>query len=414
MIKLIKKQQGLPFLLSLGVLFLLSAGFLAVQIWSDGGEMRGAAAALESPVLPPDLTAPTVVPPPRPVNQAKPKKIPAPVIEETVQEDQTSIKEDEGNKAEEAVSEEKPDLVQEKVETGLVKLEKPQSVKSVSQAKAVVKEAKPAEPVKEAKAVEPEKKPAKTEKTVENKSQASSDKRVDVVETKPERVEPFEVAEVKVVAPPVTVAKPVKKARKPRVHAVETEIPPEWNWFSTPLKLDVSDGKLEIVADPEKKVVTQHPAKSKTVEFKEENIALPEDKPVSIQQSTAEKPFARALAKMNQLKEKRQGLKKPVINKIPAVVARSEAALKRIQDMVKNICSEEVLENAIAEENTGENSTEKSSESSVEASESQPTIAISTPSINGNNASESSYTGSGSSFSLRLNELIRSGAWLQD
>ncbi|MFZ5950371.1 MAG: hypothetical protein ACOYXC_06680 [Candidatus Rifleibacteriota bacterium] len=411
MIKLIKKQQGLPFLLSLGVLFLLSASFLAVQIWSDGGEMRGAAAALESPVLPPDLTAPTVVPPPRPVAQPKAKKVATPVVEEAAPEEQMPIEEDDGDKVEAPVSDEKNNQEPAMVETEPAKLEKPQSVKSVSQTKAVVKEAKTEEPVIEAKVTEPEKKPAKVEKPAENKAKASSAKPIEVVEAKTERVEPVQAVEVKVIAPPATDARPVKKARKPRVQAVETEIPPEWNWFNTPLKLDVNDGKLEIVADPEKKVVIQPSAVVKPAEYKEENIAVSEDKPVLRQQPVAEKPFSRALAKMNQLKERRQGVKKPVINRIPAVVARSEAALKRIQDMVKNICSDEALENTIAEEKADETSMETSVEASVEASEDQSELA---GSASINEGQESSYAGSGSSFSMKVNDLIRSGAWLKD
>ncbi len=403
-------------MLSLGVLFLLSASFLAIQIWSDGGEMRGAAAALESPILPPDLTAPIVVPPPRPVSQAKAKKDAVPVVEEVLTEDQMPIEDNGGDKVEVPVSEEKSNQTHEKFKAEPVKLEKPQLAKSAPEPKADTKEVRDMGMVLEAKAAEPEKKPVKiekSEKSAEKKVQNLAAKPVKVLEIKPERVDPVGTAEVKVVAPPIMAAKPVKKSRKPRSQEIETEVPPEWNWFSTPLKFDVNDGKLEIVADPGKKMVNQPLTVSRPVQITEEIAEVSEEKPVLNHQIRFEKPFAKALAKMNKLKERRQGVKKPVINKVPAVVARSEAALKRIQGMVRNICSDEVLENATAEEKAVDSSAEVA-ETSVEASENQSVTAISSLSVNESQSEESSYTGSGSSFSMRVNELIRSGAWLQD
>ena len=69
--RLLKRQKGLPFLLALGVLFILSASFLAVQLWSDKYTMRGAVQALEAPVMPPAM--PKIVAPPPVKKIARPQ-----------------------------------------------------------------------------------------------------------------------------------------------------------------------------------------------------------------------------------------------------------------------------------------------------------------------------------------------------
>lgn len=411
MIKLIKKQQGLPFLLALGVMFILSSSFLAVQLWSDEDGLRGAAAALEAPLIPPDLNAPTIVPPPveKPEPSVVKKEKQAPVSDVATEE--------------KAKQENKPVVVApaEVVVEAPVKLEKPEEaeLKPVAEEKVVVAK-KP-----ERKKAEPKKIEKADEISVSVKSNNAVPKKDEVVQ-QPERQKTTSKPVVKkvekdesiafaserkelekaVVESPKLIKKPVKKAEIP------TEIPPEWNWFQTPLKLEVADGKVEIV--PVAKVESGSAADLKTVVAQAKPIKMaPEAKKVVVSTSKAkrvmvgantQKPFAKALGKMAKLREKRSGVAVRKTSVRPEVVRPATTALKRLQDMLQLICKD------------GMEPSDDENFSYVESMENSPAFEEAEPENERpvETAEFDSYRGSGSSFSMRVNELIRSGEWLKD
>ncbi len=432
MIKLIKKQQGLPFLLALGVMFILSSSFLAVQLWSDEDGLRGAAAALEAPLIPPNLNAPTIVPPPaeKPDSSVEEK-----VSEETVRESAKVSGYGEQKSVEAPV-------VESATVEAPVKLEKPEEalLKPVVEERTVVvskAEPKKAEPKKaEPKKVEPKK---------------AELKKIEVVDEKPEQVLKGQLEGKKEAAKPlpaknvkespsnsavtkaekdsretargnekgiggVEVERPIKIEHKsPRRAKVPTEIPPEWNWFQTPLKLEVDGGNVEIVPAVEIRPQTKNaaPAVSRQV--------APIKKAAQVEKAgkddlkrkrnaasvNAQKPFEKALLKMAKLKEKRVEVSVKTISKKTEVVRPASVALKRLQDMLQLICkdSSELEADVENEEITVLENSEAAENSEFE--EEPKTI---TPSSEG----DKSYAGSGSSFSRRVNELIRSGEWLRD
>lgn len=86
-----------------------------------------------------------------------------------------------------------------------------------------------------------------------------------------------------------------------------TEVPPVWGWFQTPLRLEVVDGKIEIVPSENERpvVIKVAPSVKKLVVVVEVRA---EKKEIEIKaKGNAEKPFMKAMAKMAKLKEKRSG-----------------------------------------------------------------------------------------------------------
>ncbi|NCB37356.1 MAG: hypothetical protein EOM80_01195, partial [Erysipelotrichia bacterium] len=185
--KLLKKRQGLPFLMTLGVGFMLSASFMAVQLWSDKEIRRGAVEALEAPVAPPDLAAVAAAP-----------LLPPAISTKT-----------------EVVASESTEVT--KAKTPPVA---PQPKIQVEPAQLVASEPAAA---------------AKPEKFAEHQ---------------PAEVKSAQVEKVKKVSAKKTPAVSKKSARKAKkaVEKVPTEIPPEWNWFQKPLKVEMVSGEVEIVS----------------------------------------------------------------------------------------------------------------------------------------------------------------------
>jgi hypothetical protein len=433
--KLLKRQQGLPFLLALGVLFILSASFLAVQIWSDDFHFRGAAAALEAPVLPPSLNAPTIVPPPEAreadiQNESEPEApaVVAPVVSEDTE------KEAKPRPAKKAVEEAETAVVKQgnKPQLSVVSLEKPQNVKLTEAASTsfiVVEETQGAEPVKTSEkavvvkpvdAVESEKPVVKTvaakttpkvEAVAAEVKQKPAVKKVQakasVLQGTPKKPEPV----VKATVEPVLKAKPVRKIAKKQ--PVPTEVPPEWNWFSTPLKMKMSEGKVELVPSQEVKSLSLGARTTVAIPV-EVKVALqaPQTKDVQV---SIQKPFARALAKMAQIKQKRS--LKAASDAKPEKVKKESVSMRRLRDMVRHICSQssdspkntEMYDAAKIDEEvlTAETKAIEPIKPYVSASESMFAVKESVK-------EPRSYTGSGSNFSNRIQELIRSGAWLKD
>ncbi|GAB4268089.1 MAG: hypothetical protein Kow0029_03150 [Candidatus Rifleibacteriota bacterium] len=426
--KLLKKQQGLPFLLAMGVLFILSASFLAVQLWDDRVELRGAAAALEAPVLPPSLNAPTVVAPP-PAQEIKLKNTEK---KETVQQATDEVKE---KVKPSELKKEKTELVKvaevaDNTKAQVVNLEVPESVADVSFEKSEVKsQAK--------KAVGTEKTPAEKNassqrapgtagtdraetKDIEKKDLKNAVERASVAEKAVKavhRVKPAKKMESAKVEP---VSESVHKRvarRKAAKREVPTEVPPEWNWFSKPLKLDMTEGRVEIVPCADKRPVE---IKTPGMNSKTARQTMVEAK--SIVRSAPKMPhmpFSRALAKMAQIKAKRASMSKKAGQK-PVV----EEVLKRSKSMKR--LNEELRKMGVASGNDNSeridfnvkvNSASVSQEAHDTGSVSEDTEVSESGNITdstGSSKDEISYSGSGSSFSIRVREMIRSGAWLRN
>jgi hypothetical protein len=413
----IKKRQGLPFLLALGVLFILSATFLAVQFWSDDTTLRGAAAALEAPVLPPSLNLPKVVPPPAAtrVKKVKPaKEEQKPVAEPKTQEKEVAkVKEPvkvvvAKPEVKKVVKEAKKEEVKKQpvVETKPEPVKKPVEVK-VKTPKAEVKPVAPAVVLK--KAAAPKKvivKPVVKKVVVEPKAE----------------VKPVKKAAIAPKKPVVKTTQIVKKSRR-KASRVETEIPPEWNWFSKPLKFNIEDGKAKIEPKNGKKIVLKQQKKAlvKTAVVKKKTqkrvaktcapkkIAKPETKKVA-----KVSPFKKALVKIQKTKAKRQqyakkhGIKLPSKSKAPLKVSPS---LRRILELVKQL-KEKASDN---DESISVESTEANVTADTVACEPKEDVKDTETSVQEESSDSEyhSYEGSGSSFGLRVKQLIRSGAWLR-
>lgn len=411
MIRLIKKQQGLPFLLTLGVLFILSASFLAVQFWSE--DLRGAAAALESPVMPPSINAPTVVPPPA---EKPDKKLPAGKIVAKIQESPAEQAADAVEEAvfEEAVEESSTEAVESVVEAGespVVKEVKkvPVSVTEKSVDKVVVK------PVVEEKRIVAPTSGQKPEELKLASLQVEGDSPSEVVvkAVKTDKNESGKATAVKADSP---ARKAQKKAsrRHQAAKSVETECPPEWNWFSTPLKVEMTDGKVAIVAAEKVNTVSNElteketsvvPEMKKTLNLEPAKRSV--DKVSADGAKSVVKPFARAMGKMLQLKEKREKIATVQPVKHTEVVRGAAMTLKRIQDLLASMRENRSAGDnlVVSSEGVGINDnlaeTQANQEKEIEAY-----VAKSPESLD--------YKGSGSGLSMRINDLIKSGAWLTD
>ena len=206
---------------------------------------------------------------------------------------------------------------------------------------------------------------------------------------------------------PKLVKKPVNKKTE-----IPTEIPPEWNWFQTPLKLEVADGRVEIVPAAKveldstigsKEVVAQVKPIKRAPEAKKVVASTLKVKRVVVGANT-QKPFAKALGKMAKLREKRSGVAVRKTSVRAEVVRPATTALKRLQNMLQLICKDG-LESSVDKDYSSMENMENSP--AFEETEHNNEALVET-------AGFENYRGSGSSFSLRVNELIRSGEWLRD
>jgi len=370
--KLLRRQPGLPFLMALGLLLILSASFLAVQLWSDGSTRRGAVQALEAPVMPRALDAKkgskTKVAA-RPV-----KKLPVeePMVEEKAVElpavNETAVVENSG--------------------------ELPDVVVSVPEPEKVIPEIK-------------------------------------------EEVKPAKKADVKPVAPVIkpkaekkaAVSRPAKAPRKSRPVVEEdiTVMPPEWNWFSTPLKAELKHGQVNIVAAVAPVDVKLVTVAARTVERKEPEKAQPAvDTQIAAPSKSepvidGQKPFSKALermAKIRRIRETREVKVAPEEAKQVAVVDEVSPSMRKLGETLRKLS--EKLEKAPA------SSFERSYQAPVAAAVAPTAAFEEAPAVKAAGGSEELesaelnsqlkpfYGGSGSSFSNRLNEMIRRGDWLRE
>ena len=381
--RLLKRQKGLPFLLALGVLFILSASFLAVQLWSDKYTMRGAVQALEAPVMPPAM--PKIVAPPPVKKIARPQSA-------TPELQPAEIK-----------AEPQASAAVENVPADINAAE----VKIVTEApveKAPEKEAVSAPVVEKVKPVA-----APVEKKVEKEEKAPK------VGKKAEKQ-----------------PKTVKKARKTTktVEPVPTEIPAEWNWFSQPLKLSFDDGKAVIEKSENDKAISlssEEKIRAETAVVEpattSEEESQPADAVTPVAEPSLEKPFTLALAKMARIRQMR--LQNSIISEeevVEAKAAELSPSLKAMGSILRDLCEkfdkrQEKASNSLAAPEKTE-TVEVAFEQRVEAVEqnvveSAPEAETATTTEVEASATDLGlkpyYSGSGSSFSARIDSMLKQG-----
>jgi hypothetical protein len=381
--RLLKRQKGLPFLLALGVLFILSASFLAVQLWSDKYTMRGAVQALEAPVMPPAM--PKIVAPPPVKKIARPQSA-------TPELQPAEIK-----------AEPQASAAVENVPVDINAAE----VKIVTEApveKAPEKEAVSAPVVEKVKPVA-----APVEKKVEKEEKAPK------VGKKAEKQ-----------------PKTVKKARKTTktVEPVPTEIPAEWNWFSQPLKLSFDDGKAVIEKSENDKAISlslEEKIRLETAVVEpattSEEESQPADAVTPVAEPSLEKPFTLALAKMARIRQMR--LQNSVVSEeevVEAKAAELSPSLKAMGSILRELCEkfdkrQEKASNSLAAPEKTE-TVEVAVEQRVEAVEqdvveSAPEAETATTTEVEASATDLGlkpyYSGSGSSFSARIDSMLKQG-----
>lgn len=378
--KLLKKQRGLPFLLALGVLFILSASFLAVQLWSEK-TFRGALFALEAPVMPPAM--PKVAPP----AVKKVARKPAIVVEAV----------DESEKAPEVQAEPvpAPELKEvtsiNKAEVKSEPVEKPAAgvEKSV---KPVVVEEKIAPPV------------AKSQHIVEDKT--------------PGAAKPSVKSESSVV-------KPRKTRKKAKVEEIPTEVPAEWNWFSKPLKVDLAKGKAVIELDEAGQEIRLSVNEKIKGDAVSEKVEVTVEVPSEVHAATVEevdvsvvaaepatgKPFMVALARMARIKQMRHAADE---ESREIAVKKSEPvspSMRRLTEVIKVLCDKldsRPEARAVLEDKAVTDESQDSAGSAVPEIISETETPASSK-VSDNASFKPYYGGSGTSFSQRVNSLIKSG-----
>ena len=397
--KLLKRQKGLPFLLALGVLFILSASFLAVQLWSDKYTMRGAVQALEAPVMPPAMPKIVAPPPVKKVARTQPEKTLVQAAEV---------------KAEPEVAAVEP--IPADINAAEVKI-----VTGAPVEKAREKDVAPAPVVEEVKqiAVPVQKAEKKEEKKINTGKKA----------------EPVANIEVKEEKQP----KSSKKARKTSksVEAVPTEIPAEWNWFSQPLKLSFNDGKAVIDRSEEDKSISLSSAEKIRVEpaiaagiVVSEDEKQPVDSGVSEVVSASEadpsveKPFMLALARMARIRQMRRQNNDPVESAAVVKAVELSPSMKAMGSMLRELCEKldrhpETAESSISASEKTE-AAEMAADKQIEvvghnnpetaAGDSEATMVSSdNADTRGDVALKPYYSGSGSSFSARIDSMMKQG-----
>ncbi len=420
--KLLRKQTDLPFLLAVGVLLILSASFLAVQLWSDGKANRGAAEALEAPVMPKAMEisrkATKKKKPGSPDVISEKTVTPKPVVKEMQDDEEIMALDDpEASDEPEVAVVESVELVdvavEAKAENGKKALEKPTKAAGVKMAARPVEKAKVAPAVvKPAPVNEPEA-PVVTEESKPSESVAMVSEPVKAVEKEAAVKEP----------------RPTKKAKRARasrkIEEDATVVPPEWNWFSTPLKAELREGQVEIVAAVDfkpmsvaieakkpviKKVVKSYQEEAVVVEKKTE--ARPAVAPAS------SRPFSAALARMAKIRQMREArdVARTEVSRgtvASADVVRVSPSLRRVNDLLQQLKAklDKVKVVGYASGDSADASVDI-----TEYEEAAPVQYISGGADEGDSTEgfESYYSGSGSSFSMRINDLMRRGHLFRD
>ncbi len=435
--RLLKKQPGLPFLLALGVLLILSASFLAVQFWSGNNVFRGAAEALEAPLLPPSMKTGQKGRSRAALDKKNEKVKTAAVVEVVtapeVQEEKTASVEKEPvslSKASAPTMMEAPSLpptLPTKTSRGKAKAAKtgkaaaalkPASVKPVEVAPAPVKAAAVAD-VQTIKKQVGEESSSSVAGSV--KPQASP-----VVEIGA----PIHIsAEAEVAQKPLPAEKPMAvlaKTSVKRIGAVkkadETVVPPEWNWFNTPLKIEISNGRVEIISEnPPRELVFE----SVVVRLPDNFGSVAEDaqyESAARIEAPAEKPFIKALARMAKLRYSRLAAVKEDPQLAQAVAKQKCETLEQLREAVVMLCGKlDKSEKASADQALAGSTVEVALPNEIEPvivdeapinSESK-SLVVDVPGVDEADAVEYEfapyYSGSGTGLSSRINDLLSNG-----
>lgn len=396
--RILKKQKGFPFLIALGTLFLLSAGFIAVQLFSD--DSRSAVQALETPLILPAM----------PINIAVHSKK-ASVKQQTETVVKQKLKADDSTNG-------KEDVMSKVTLEPVVKIEKKIPVKrSISQKPLVVavvpqkKELKPKAVEKhivkamKVKAVKKEVKEAKEAKkgNVKVAANVKKQKTVAAMATINDKVELLPKAAIKSHS-----VKPKAVRRRKRIQRKidESVVPPEWNWFDKPLRMTVDSGRVSITAKknfdktPKRVVVSMNRVSTKenSPNVKNESVIQKYEKNIDTNNA-----FNRALAKVSKTSARRVIEAKKI-----GIVLPSQGGVVRSKSLRALLAKLEAIrangENRIMAES--HNSAKVGTGRSVQTNEEPVTsVDVTTMGVN-------EYHGTGSSFSQKIQSLIRHGAWL--
>jgi hypothetical protein len=454
---MLKKNTELPFLITLGVLLVLSAGFLGVHIFGDN--KRGAASALEAPIIPPSLSAPEVVVAPPEIVSSKLEKATKPIElkqepEETEQVSGLKPSKDlnQPEKAKETVGAEQASKNEK------VKLTTPGKVTQSAQEKSSdddITDSDPLKPVIEAgkdesgKDEEPAEKsevetvkdkasgdfeeqveakhPEKSEKLIEPNVSDADEKRDSVIlnnapnalkSQKPEIAKPSLKSkfEEKTARPKEDIKQTPKKVIGDTRNNIPTEIPPEWNWFNKPLRMSLDDGRVELKASEGESLINlsedadcllKDAVAVEPVVNDDSFIepASPDDSKNTLVVSS-EKPFSEALERMARIKAGRKSLR-PL--KKAADKEIKSPSLRRLNDFLKSI---RVRSSSV---NFYRNSQNQSSVHVVKSNKVNSSRHLSTETVD----QQSDKTTSGSSaaqyeevspISMQMRHFVRSGA----
>lgn len=327
-----ERRNGILFVGALFFLLVFSGGFLTFLI-TDGSEINGVAAALESPDLPPSISTPpadappigeppagqgaapseqaseaVLVPPAAPIS-AEPEPVPvvvAPPLEPPAEPQKVSEKPVEPPKVKVPVKPQASDKVPGK---------KPQEKKPVEPA-----------PKKEVKVNPP----------------ASAAVEPKVTEKTPGKSEEKKPAGKK--------SRKAKKNSAPSHEEVPSVVPPEWDWFPRGLKAEIAEGRIEIVSSGEPAApvsigqaisstpagnVPEKIAEIPITEEAESNSSI--DTPAPVIEKV---PFSDALAKMEKKRAQREDSARNLNVGLPSKTGSFQkvpSTLVRLNQMVSSV-----------------------------------------------------------------------------
>ncbi len=236
-------RRGVPFLLFLGCLSMISGGFLVFQIWGVPG-LAGAASALSTPDEPPALDGPPTLPPPAPGDQpAAPAKTPEPPAsakQAAPGGDKPVALPAPHEEAQPESAPAEPSVAPVPAKTPAPAPQSPAvAPKTVPVAKAVPEAAKPAAPKAAPKA---------GPKPVTQEKAPVAPKAIPAAKPAPAVQPAVPQAGADTAVKPMA-RKGRRGGRKAKADVVPSEIPQEWNWFQRPLELQLVEGRIRIVAD---------------------------------------------------------------------------------------------------------------------------------------------------------------------
>lgn len=459
-------SRGVPFLLTLVMMSVVSGGYLIYELLGIP-ESAGAAAALQAPDLPPTLNGPPTFGPPPPA----PKKQPAaaPVEEPPENSSEELTEESEGTEKAEESSDE-PASKQPVAPSASKEEDEDEGASGDDQAAAsepkedgkAFSEASPKAPgeVKKPAVAGAADRPVVVPPPPVNPPAQPPRVALVAVATAPKAVPAHVVtakAPAKIASPtkalPVKVTPPVAtsiqvpvasstvqsfaaavpsktRVRRAEPEPVSSEVPPEWNWFQKPFQMAVADGRVKIqVKDPDLEVA-QAPNVVPVAPVRAVPQPLPDVEPASIpapvslaaqsrkaepELATVEKPFAKALRKMLRSKGRREeeALRAKVV--LPSHGGSQVAVPQSLQKLQKAIGEIAALDRAsqsrAVEPTNGQVGPvqmridhEAISSAGPEASPDGPGSVVEAPSVGSVSASESR-------FGAGLEEVLRMKGW---